>query len=520
MSFLHFLGDSSRPGDVNRPAHRALADETPPGAVFALDSAVRAGRHPAETVNQPAARLAYSTAARGGHSAVRDRAGPAFHRRSGARGDWRFAIADGASRGARRQPEHGGDLRWHSNPGARRPIAARNLAYQSGTVWNLILAAAGPQAIFDRPSANYSTLLGEVTRARPLPQRMHVQGALSAAGEMLSAAGGDKVRHELVVVSDFQRTNWATADFSVLPRDTVIQLESIAPLETPANLAIVRVGPQQRVERGRPFRLEVEVGNYSPMPRQVTVEVTVGESAFRLHGTCTAGGRSTLVAETVLSVEGWQVGAARFVDVEDALSADNTRPLALQVYPQPHYLLLTKQSAESRPSSSYFLERAISPELPGDGRAGEKITRVDPSRVSRDALTSADLLLLDHPGKLSDQSLQLIASLLHRGRGVLYVVAEPADATNLKLLTRAAGSGLQIPVVHSPPVGLALHTCFWPYIKPPGNRRLRCLATKASAVLGPVQLQRRIGHPPRAARLCCCSTTCWQPTTTSQPVSS
>lgn len=367
-----------------------------------------------------------------------------------------------------------------------RPIASRYLGYQPGTVWNLILAAAAPQPIFDRPSANYSTLLGEVTRARPTPQRLHVQGALNAAGEMLAAAAGDKLRRELVVISDFQRTNWATADFSVLPRDTVIQLESVASSETPVNLGIVRVGPQQRVERGRPFRLEVEVGNHSPTPRQVTVEVTIGDTVLRMSGPCTAGGRSTLVAEAVLPVEGWQVGEARFVDVEDSLTADNTRPLALEVYPQPQYLLLTKQSAASRPSSSYFLERAISPELPGEGRVGERITRVDPSRASRDVLTSADLLLLDHPGKLSDENLQLIASLLHRGRGVLYVVTEPADAVNLKLLARDAGSDLQLPVEYSPPVSASRKDLFLSDIK----RRqspFTVFGEEASAVLAPVR---------------------------------
>ncbi len=76
---------------------------------------------------------------------------------------------------------------------------------------------------------------------------------------------------------------------------TEIQLESVAPTETPENLAIVRVGPQGRVEQGRPFRLEVEVGNFSPSPRQVTAEVTMGEAQYRLQGICTAGGNSILV---------------------------------------------------------------------------------------------------------------------------------------------------------------------------------------------------------------------------------
>ena len=332
-----------------------------------------------------------------------------------------------------------------------RPLAAKHVAYRSGTEANLILSAASPQPVFDRPSTNFATLVDEVARAKPLPQRLQAQAALNSAAEMLAASGGEKAKRELVIVSDFQRTNWASADFSVLPADTAIQLESIAPLETPANFAILRVGSQGRVERGRPFRLEVDVGNYSPTPRQVTAEIAVGDARFRVQGQCAAGGRSTLIAEANLATEGWHVGEARLVSVEDGLSEDNSRPVVLQVHPQPTYLLLTRQSADARPSSSYFLERAISPQVAKDGRVPEKVLRTDPSRVERETLTAADLLILDHPGKLSEETLQLLAALLRRGRGVLYVVAEPIDATNLKLLAKAAGSSLQLPVEFAPP---------------------------------------------------------------------
>ena len=155
-----------------------------------------------------------------------------------------------------------------------------------------------------------------------------------------------------------------------------------------ANLAILRVGSQGRVERGRPFRLEVDVGNYSPTPRQVTAEIAMGDARFRVQGQCAAGGRSTLVTEANLPTEGWYVGEARLVGVEDGLSEDNARPVVLQVHPQPTYLLLTRQSADARPSSSYFLERAISPQVAKDGRVPEKVLRTDPSRVERETLTA------------------------------------------------------------------------------------------------------------------------------------
>src|SRR5205823_2133502 len=69
----------------------------------------------------------------------------------------------------------------------------------------------------------------------------------------------------------------------------------------------------------------------------------------------------------------------------------------------------------------------------------------------REALTAASLLVLDHPGKLAAETINLLASMLRRGRGMLYVAAEPVDATNLKLLADAAGNDLKMPVEFQPP---------------------------------------------------------------------
>ena len=176
---------------------------------------------------------------------------------------------------------------------------------------NLILGAAVPRPVFDRASTNVAALVDEVSRAAALPQRLQVQAALNSAAEMLSQVPDPKVRRELIIISDFQRTNWVSADFSVLPASTEIQLESVAPALTPANLAITRVSPQGRIEQGRPFRLEVEVGNFSPSSREVTIEATLSDSQYRLQGTCTPGGTSVFVTEVTLSsAEGWKTANA------------------------------------------------------------------------------------------------------------------------------------------------------------------------------------------------------------------
>src|SRR5262249_25338970 len=154
-------------------------------------------------------------------------------------------------------------------------------------------------------------------------------------------------------------------DFSVLPEDTDIQLNSVAPPEGLPNLAVLRVTSQGRAETGREVRLAVEVGNFSPTPRQVQIELVLGATSYRLEGFCPAGDKTTLSTEVAPPGSGWQLGEARLVDVQDSLLADNKRPFVLEVRPAPLCTLLTRQPASLRPSSSYYLERALAPSVTG-----------------------------------------------------------------------------------------------------------------------------------------------------------
>ena len=62
-----------------------------------------------------------------------------------------------------------------------------------------------------------------------------------------------------------------------------------------------------------------------------------------------------------------------------------------------------------------------------------------------------DLVCLDHPGKLTDDAIKVLSGSLRRGRPVLYVAGETIDATNLKRLADASGTGLHMPVEFTPP---------------------------------------------------------------------
>lgn len=332
-----------------------------------------------------------------------------------------------------------------------RSLAADHLKYEPKLKANLIVAAARPSFVFAGTSTNFSALNEALSIAQTLPEELDVQAALNLAAEML-ASGGDATGTalELVVVSDFQRNNWANADFSVLPQDTRIELQSIVPEEPLANLAILNVASQGRAEIGRELRVEVAVGNYSTTPRRVNVELDLGDDVYVLEGSCAPQSRTTLTTDLLPRSVGWQTGEAKLVGVEDSLPDDNTRPFGLQVRPSPRYVLITRQLPNKRPSSSYYLERALLPNSEQESESS-RLSRLSPDDLAPEELALADLLVVDHPGKLSSEAIHQLAALLRRGRGMLYVASETIDATNLKLLEEAVGSGLKLPVDFLPP---------------------------------------------------------------------
>jgi len=332
-----------------------------------------------------------------------------------------------------------------------RAAAAEYLAYRDGLQANLIVAGAVPRPVFERCSMNLAALREELARAQVLPERFDVTAALNAAAELLANSGASAdARRELVVISDFQKSNWNVCDFAALPRGTVVELETVAPEATPANLAVLRAGTVGRLESGKEGRLEVEVGNYGDTRRPIEVAVSLGETAIQLSGSCEAGARTVLTAELAPTTGGWQTGAARLLNVTDALAEDDTCPLAAEIRPATTCALITRQRSEEIPSSSYFLERGLVPAAPG-AKVDRRVVRVAPAQVDRESLAAADVLIVDHPGKLEPPAIALLTSLITRGRPLLYVAAEPIDATNLRLLAEAAGTAVRMPVEFSPP---------------------------------------------------------------------
>lgn len=333
-----------------------------------------------------------------------------------------------------------------------RSAAAEHFEWRQGLKANLILAAATPRSVFEGAASNFAVVRDELNELRVLPERLDAQAAIDAASDMLAGGGSNGDRgptRELIIVSDFQRSNWASVDFSVLPEDTKIELSSVASTTAQPNIGLLEVGTVGRAEVGREVTIECAVGNYSPTLRRVQVEIEIGETSLNLEADCAANSRTTLSGQVLVSATGWQFGTARLVRNDDALPADDVRPWVMRVQTAPNYLLVTRQSSEQVPSSSFYLQEAIG--SIGSARNENTVTRVRPDDLDQRIAATADIVVVDHPGPLSPKSISLLASLMRRGRAVLYVASESVDATNLLRLVEASAGGVRLPVEFQPP---------------------------------------------------------------------
>ncbi len=335
-----------------------------------------------------------------------------------------------------------------------RAKANEFLRYQPGLRANVLLAGAAPQPVFEQLSTNFDSLQAAVRDAQVGPQRLELRPTLEAAAKLLQAkAPGSDTRRELVLVSDFQRRNWGAVDFSVVPADVRIELVATASSATLPNVAIVRAECPGRAVVGRTAQWEVDIANGTPNPREVGVDIAVGETAYHLQGRCLPQRVTTLSGEFLPTAPGWLWGQACLTGNDDALATDDQRACAVQVRRQPTYALITRQAESQRTSSSYLLECALAPDAALKERAAAKVLRISPQSLDRETLAPAEVIALDHPGKIDDVGLRLLANLMRRGKTILYVTAEPVDAVNLKLMSDVVARAWQLPVEFAAPVG-------------------------------------------------------------------
>ncbi len=331
--------------------------------------------------------------------------------------------------------------------GARRIAQGRVAAIEfldamSGVEAALIFVGAQPRPVFEQVSPNLAALRQAAAETEARPERANVGAALQLAGKMLREA--PDANRQLVVISDFQRSNWGSAVLNDIPEDTDIQFHAVTS-SVSGNVGITDVRFASQPVVGGPTMIEVEVGNYSDQDAQVSCQVQIGSWQQQLSGLVPAKGTRTLSDNVTIDSTGWMTGRASLLSNLDVMAADDTRPFVVEVQNTPAVLLLSRQSPTAAGTSSWFLEKALDVALAQSDR-DRPVVRIDPSRTAPANWPDADLYVIDHPGPLNQESRQRIAARVRRGRNLLYVASEMVDAMNLEQLGQSLGAGFQPPV--------------------------------------------------------------------------
>ncbi len=227
-------------------------------------------------------------------------------------------------------------------------------------------------------------------------------------------------------------------------------MESVA-LADSNNLAVLAIRTSDRVVVAEPFTCEVEVGNFSEIERPIRCSLRLGQTTRTVQQTLPPG-QSTITFPLEVAEPGWLSGSVQLVGAADDLPADDIRPWVLKVAAKPKVVLLSSQNQQLRPSSGYYLQRAIKFIVGDAGNSGGPV-RISPRSIDQAKLDAADVVVIDHPGRLSSGLVKNLADSLRRGRGILYVVSELADGVNIQAINQQLGAAMQLPVRFVSPAG-------------------------------------------------------------------
>jgi hypothetical protein len=262
------------------------------------------------------------------------------------------------------------------------------------------------------------------------------------AGSMLSAAQAKN--RELVIISDFQRTNWGTARMDALPAETDVQFHSVA---SPVldNIAITGTRFAAQPMIGQPAEMEVDLANFSDIDRELTCNIKVGRWQRSLTTSVPARSSRTLTQTLAIDQLGWIHGSVSLMSNLDAVVADDSRPLVVEVRDAPQIVLISRQPASASLTSSWYLQQALNVAF-ADQRNETPVQRLHRGRTTPALWPESDVYVIDHPGSLDDDAIAFLTARVRRGRGLLYVTSELADAMNMKKLAASLGSGFEPPV--------------------------------------------------------------------------
>ena len=324
-------------------------------------------------------------------------------------------------------------------------IAIRYLESSSDLHANVLLAGAKPRSEFTAVSTNMPALRDFVRNANVVPEVANVKAAMLLANSILTKSSGTKL--ELVVVSDFQRSNWSNLFLSELNQEIRVQLESVS-IPSVSNVAITRCQPQSRVIAGNEYVVELDIANFSDDDASLQVKLELGDQTSDIQVVVKAQSTDTVTVRQTAMEPQWVSGWATLKKHVDAIASDNARPVSFRVEKPPRIALLQRHNSANGTDAHFYLEQALRVIL-DDTDTASRLTRIDLDEQRNYEWLDSDLYVMSKPAALDAELTRLMSERLRKGKGLVYFASSIVDGMNLEQLSRQLGSSYSPPVEYS-----------------------------------------------------------------------
>ncbi|HZQ48317.1 MAG TPA: BatA domain-containing protein [Verrucomicrobiae bacterium] len=299
---------------------------------------------------------------------------------------------------------------------------------------NIVLVEQSPSTCFVEFSRNQAEARQYVSGLKPGLTRADFNQANGVASRLMAK---DLSRPEIYYLSDFQRKNWASVDFTALPASARLFFVDVSSGKKDNHAILGASINQSEVLAGDTVMLEVSVGNYSAQPLQERLTAVLDQ-------------RTTF--EKDVFVAPWSVGkvllpvtpgapGAHQCEIRlppDGLEQDDQFHLTIPVLEKEEVLIISDDPHPEK-DAVYFLQTALNPY---DKLQGSLLPRhIVSAEVNPAQLASAKKIFLTRAGRLSDEACAAVAKFLFGGGGVIYFLDGQSDADNLQRLEKVMGPG-------------------------------------------------------------------------------
>jgi hypothetical protein len=296
--------------------------------------------------------------------------------------------------------------------------------------FNVLLMDAAPSTCSVGWTRDAGVARQFLARLKPGFSRGDVNLANAAAARLVNKS----VAHpEVCYISDFQRRNWANADFTMLPPEAKLFFVNVG-AEHRDNHAILEARlSQTQVLAGETVVCEASVGNYSAKEFRGRLTVTVDKRyTFEQDLAIPPWSESKTTVPVGVGGPGVHLCEVRLPD--DALEFDNRFGLALTVQQKEEVLIVTDGPMDAH-GGTYFLKMALNP---FDHEAGSLLPRVITSKeLNANRVAGVRNIFITQASRFDESACADLARFVFQGGGLLYFLDGPVDGENLLRIERA-----------------------------------------------------------------------------------